>query len=320
MLFISDLGNIKANKNTGSFVGKYEIIGKLKNTLKYVVKCEDCAKDPELFKLGLFTIALGDLKAGQTPCGCSVGPKWNEEQQKVRAHRLAAEGGFIFLGWEGPYRMGKTYCKFECKIHGVWTSTTINGAFKTKSKCPRCHIEMFGKNNLLPEIEMVSKFFNTGSYDIRTEFTRSERTNHKGYKDYWKVYCPICETINESSTYNLTQGKLPCPCSVQSQKELYVNLIFNEEDLKAVKFGIARRSNIRLVQQNKVTKFDVENFGIWEFPTVRECKDAEKFLKRKFDIKFLTKEDFPDGYTETIAPDCLERLINCINSLGGKRL
>lgn len=318
MLFQGNPDDIIPDIYTDSVFGKYKIIGKLKDTNNHVVYCEECANDPELFGKGLFTTLLNDFKSGQIPCGCSPRRKWTESQQLVRARRLAEVGGFTFLGWEGPYKRGKTYCRFECKVHGIWTTTTVNGAFKTKSGCPQCYLDRIGKYNLQPEIETVSKFFKTGSYHVNTEFTRSDRVNNKGYKDYWKVYCPVCNTVNESSTYGLTVGKLPCECSVHSQKQLYLNCIYSDTSLMAIKFGIARRSLVRLSQQIHASGLQVENFGIWEFKTVRDCKDTEKYLKMNFPRRFLTKEDFPDGYTETVDPLYLEDMVVKIAAMGGK--
>lgn len=309
---------LKGTPRTGEVYGNYTIVGKISNTDNYVIECPICKEDFELFDQGLFSTSLSDLKRGQIPCGCANRPQWTEKQQLIRAERIAKTRGFKFCGWFGPYNKNKTYCRFECHIHGEWTSTTVGGAFKTESSCPSCYMDRVGKSNRISDMDHVVKFYESGSYPINTEFTRSDKLNSKGYKDYWLVYCPVCEEINESLTYGLSQGKMPCSCSMHSQMESYINLILDTDNVVAIKFGIARNSELRVNKQNNSTLFDVANFGVWRYASVQDCKGAEREIKNILYTSYLTKEEFPDGYTETTHPDNLNQIIEIFERFGGK--
>lgn len=296
------------------------VIGKQADSKLYVVHCKVCAEDVELYKKGLFTTSLPDLRRGQIPCGCARNPSWTEGQQLIRAHRLANERGFAFKGWYGEYNRNKTYCIFECEKHGEWTTTTIGGACKTGSCCPYCALDRIGKCNIKSDIDMVEGFFNSGSFHINTVFSRSLRLNRKGYPDYWYVECPVCNTVNESLAYHLKCGKLPCACSSHSQKQAYINLISDGKLPIALKFGIARNSTLRIEKQERMSVYSVDNYGIWEFESVRDCKDAEKEIKATLSTNILSKQEFKDGYTETTHVYNLDDIVKIFESYGGIKI
>lgn len=321
-MIFTEIKNLVSSKHDNKTFGKnnqIKVIGKDLNSGLCVVECSVCKLDHELFMEGLFTSSITDLNRGQIPCGCS-NPVYTEQQQKVRVKRLADKIGVLFLGWSGEFIKNSTYCKLSCHEHGVWTTTTISRLVKTNSGCPECGKLKAPLANTKSDLEMVCRFFSSGVFDLNTSFTRSNRLTNKGYKEYWLVHCPNCDTINESLSYHLGSGKLPCECSSHSQTQAYINSIMNEGEIIALKFGIARVSHKRLEKQNKYSLYEVKSYGVWRFPDVRACKDSEKFVKSSIKTSYLNKEVFSDGYTETTSPDNLQNIIDIFESFGGFKL
>ena len=63
--------------------------------------------------------------------------------------------------------------------------------------------------------------------------------------------------------------------------------------------------------------YSIELYGLWEFPDIQSCKNAEKEVKRKVETSYLSKEQVKDGYTETCHQDNLQTIINTYESFGG---
>lgn len=119
---------------------------------------------------------------------------------------------------------------------------------------------------------------------------------------------------------NYLNSNHSCPlCGSHSQKECYINFIKDKETLIALKFGIAKDSEERIKSQNRESSFDVKQHGVWSFPDVKSCKSAERYIKKHLPCKVLTKQEMPDGYTETTSVENLETIIKIYEDFGGVR-
>ena len=103
----------------------------------------------------------------------------------------------------------------------------------------------------------------------------------------------------------------------KSQQYAYINSILDNNLLVALKYGIEKQKGKRVNQQNKKSLFTVESLCVYCFPTVEQCKDAERECKKLFGNGFLTKEEMPDGYTETTTIANLEKIISIYEKWGG---
>lgn len=104
----------------------------------YPMHCSICSKDTELFPGGSITGEKSELESGRSPCGCSSSKKWREEQWAILVKRRCVEKGYTFKGWAGVFRGAKTKLSLECKEHGVWSTSTINGFINNTNGCPQC--------------------------------------------------------------------------------------------------------------------------------------------------------------------------------------
>lgn len=207
---------------------------------KVILTCSICSKDTELFPEGSIKSHINSLKRGSTPCGCSKRPFWDKRQYTVRVNRLCTERGFNFLGFVGEWKGIQTRIKVHNpESNNTWQSMTIAnllagngdpvvGRLKTKA------------STTVDDSTHIKDFIAAGLTTEHT-FTRSDRLNSEGSKNYWKYTCPVCvndefvkaglcDGVFESTTAELKRGGKGCRCSrnirwTQGQREYQINKI-----------------------------------------------------------------------------------------------
>lgn len=303
--------------------GQLEVMGwsgKVKGGQKfYVLKCSKCSQDRELFGEGYFRSVKGSLvNLSQVPCGCARSFDWSKEQYAVLCESKAKELGYTFLGFEGEWKGQKTKIKMLCEKHGEWSSGIINNLVNKDQGCPGCRADVTAVGSKKPNDVMIDSFFSSGAFHPDTEFWRSDRKDSRGKKIYWYMSCPECGEVGESISGNLQQGNRPCGCSKHRQQECYINWVVDDHNnAVAIKFGIARDSKQRVKQQDSKAAYTLTQHSVYEFPDVTSCKKAERECKQKLECGILTKEEMPDGYTETTSIRNLIKIIETYKRSGG---
>lgn len=291
----------------------------------YILKCIKCSHDSELFGEGYFKSLKGSIIKGQSPCGCSKRLHWSKEQYRVLCSRKATELGHTFLGFVGEWKAQKTKIKMLCEKHGEWSSGIINNLINKGYGCPRCKddaiAEAVGVRSTKPDDVMIDSFRKSGGFHPDTQFWRSERKDNQEYKRYWYVSCPECNQIGESISSSLQKGKRPCACSPMRQQEAYINWVVDDHNtVVAIKFGVANNSKHRIKQQDSRSAYTLKQHCIHQFPSVQQCKQAERECLQELETGVILKRDFPDGYTETTWVCNLERIIQIYERNGGSVL
>lgn len=141
--------------------------------------------------------------------------------------------------------------------------------------------------------------------------------NSVGVKSKVKYLCPIHgEQVIQAESFLRGSG---CPqCAGHSQQQLYVNVVKDNGIIVALKFGISKDSDRRLNIQNRCNMFFMERICLYDFSTVKQCKAAERAIKKKLKTGILTVRELKDGYTETVSVSDLENLQKIITQYGGK--
>lgn len=329
-MYLNDLVDeyeLKLDDFTGSKFGDSQqvtVVGWSKrdkwNAKIYIVKCNICSSDVELFGDGYFHASKGNLLKGQLPCGCSR-TKWTEDQWKIICRRKAAKLGYEFIGWSGEYTGNATKLLMSCSKHGVWNTGDITHLMTEQPRgCPICANESTGKLFSKPDEEVISSFFATGAFHPDTKFYRSNRLDKNGHKPFWYVECPECGVTSESNYTGLAKGCRSCDCSRHQQKQSYINLVKDNNNVIAIKFGIANLAKKRVIRQDAHSVFTIDNYGVWEFSSAQDCKKSERICKDSLDCGVLTKAEMQDGYTETTYPYNIDKVIAIYESLGGLRV
>lgn len=283
----------------------------------YIVRCNRCCKDSELFGEGYFRSRKPDLKTG-IPCGCSKSPKLTKEQHFILCMRAASKLGHSFVGFVGDWHgVNKTKVKLACSIHGTWETTTVASLYAGRS-CKRCANSKLSAIKRKSDAEMISSFLVSGAFHPDTKFTRTSEKSKTGDL-YWKIYCPVCTTTAKSVAYNLQSGKVGCNCSPYKPTESYINTVKDGSEIIAIKFGISKMSKRRVRQQNSKSAFLVENYAVYKFPDVHSCRSAEDECLQKLECGVVLKRDMPDGWTETTWVHNLDKIIEIYEKHGGNK-
>ena len=305
---------------------KYTLISLNRNVKTTVtVKCEVCSTDPELFREGVFEILESKLKSGQIPCGCSErGYHFSKEQYEIVCKRFADRHGWEFVGFNGPFVKSKSTVLLKCSNHGVWESKIAyilnNNRREQSYLCPGCRSENIIKVKRKPDQELIQSFFSSGAFHPDTRFWRSERRSSGGWRVFWHLHCPTCGKDGEAHVGSLQRGNKPCECDRNRQREAYLNVVRDQDNMICVKFGIANNTSNRIEKQKRTCVYGLENFGVWEFETKKSCLAAERECKHTLECGVLTKEEMPDGYTETTWLYNLDKIISIYEKHGGKRI
>jgi hypothetical protein len=285
---------------------------------KYIVKCHICSKDTELYGDGIFYISKGSLDSGHVPCGCSYNPKMTTEQWGIVVSRHADNRGYTFRGFLGEWDSQRTKLSLICPKHGEWGSATIGNFVANGHGCPSCANDVVGETKKKPDDIMVKSFFDSGAFHPDTKFWRSLNRASYGNRVLWCVECPDCGVIGESVDHNLRKGCRPCACNNQRQQECYINwIVDNRNNAVGIKFGIARDSKRRVKDQNRQSIYEIRQYQVYTFPTVQQCKAAERECKKELICGVISKTDMLDGWTETTCTSNLARVKSIYEKNGG---
>lgn len=300
------------------------VINKVGYTKTYSVKCQECANDPELFGEAIFKSYRSNIVRNYLPCGCGARPLWNESQFRIICERESLKRGFTFVGFSGDYKGSKTKLELGCSLHGTWKSTDINHYLNGRG-CPGCKsvtcadAARGNTYSRMEDSEMIASFMETGSFHPDTLFTRCDPSTPNRTASDWKVSCPVCEIEVVARSCNIKLGYRPCNCGSGKQKYAYINIISDVNDVVAIKYGIATNPEDRLKKQAWKSIYPMHNFGVWEFSDYQACRDAETLCKRTF-YQSLSREEMPDGFSETTCPSNIDKIINIYESHGGHRV
>lgn len=285
----------------------------------YKVECSLCSKDTELYP-DPFWMSAAKFRT-RVPCGCSAKPEWSTYQKEVLIRRRCKELGYYFLGWKlkGKSRyLTKDHMRlYNPASNNIWDSFTFTDFITAKYTDPKIR----GKGNLRPDSYHITKFMATGAYSLGTIFTRSDRVDSNGAKNYWKVSCGCCKVSYEMFTGNLNRGQVGCCCKVDGgfKVELpsYIYIVrwygYCESYLK---FGITNREIMdRISEQDTESKhLDYEILHTFYHESGQAVWDCEKLIKQSVQTSVCPKELLPDGYTETTndTPEVLQQMLNII--------
>ena len=288
--------------------------GRLHGHKNFILKCDVCSKDSELFGEGYFRSLKARLNKGGLPCGCGRA-MWTKEQYATLCSRKAEDTNYTFLGFDGEWNGVYTKTKMLCEKHGEWNTTSIDTLLDGRG-CARCSFDL----KVIPDEVMIESFFASGAFHPDTKFWRSGRVTKAGVKAYWHIFCPACSEVSESWATNMQNGQRSCRCSKQSQTTAYINLVYDGFFIQAVKFGITNNTKRRVRDQDRNSFYRIVNHLNYIFKDTTSCKKAERECLQELECGVVLKRDLPDGYTETTWAYNLDKIIEIYERNGGIRV
>lgn len=289
----------------------------------YIVKCHKCAIDSELHGSGHFKTKKSHLVASRLPCFCPKSQKRTEHQYTVLCTRKLEALGYKFLGFVGEWSGAKTKLRLLCQIHGEWTTTSVSNLLNSGNGCPACGMAAACSAsravNTRSDDFMIDSFFASGAFHPETKFWRSERRSSAGSAIYWNIHCPDCASPPSPQSGSLRLGQRSCACSHHRQKNAYIHIV-NPENPVAVKFGVTLHPETRIKQQNSKSSYKISQYAVYLFDSVESCKKAERDCKKQLECGILTKQEMPDGWSETTWFYNLEKITTIYEYNGGIKI
>lgn len=65
---------------------------------RYLVECDICKKDSEMFGNGIFSITKDKLISNKVPCGCSRTPRYTQNQWEILVKRACIKQDYTYVG------------------------------------------------------------------------------------------------------------------------------------------------------------------------------------------------------------------------------
>lgn len=302
---------------------KYKSVGyfcKNKSHTYIVVLCKDCLNDKQLYGDGLFYSYLGNLKKDYLCCGCNKRFSYNEQQSKIIVERLCKKLEYTLIGWKEKFKGVHTKMSLSCPKHGIWSTTTISNFISKNTGCPSCGIDIVKNLTKKSDEDMILNFEKRGKISKGSSYSRSDKLTAKGHIGYWDVTCNNCGESNTVLDCNILAGRVPCSCSKRKFNFSYINLVYDNENCVACKFGITNNAERRLSELQAGCKFRLENFGVWSYKNGSNCKNAEVKVKNTMVCGVISKDDMIIGYTETTSLKDIDNIIHIFESYGGNRM
>lgn len=170
--------------------------------------------------------------------------------------------------------------------------------------------------------------------DLHEDILKYLNHNHNGYEPVLQCFRKNDKLLsfstankNDLSTlYSLFKGRpdlsqlysIPEPNKrgFDSGKEsvFYINEILDEGTIKGYKFGISNGDGkSRLYNQNRGSKYTINKKHNWVLDG-KVARSIENIIKSQHK-KAFTKEELPDGYTETFLPYAYEAVLELVEAI-----
>jgi len=159
---------------------------------------------------------------------------------------------------------------------------------------------MMGKSFLKPLSEMISRVKKNVPFEILECSTY--------WSSKWKLRCK--EHGDFIVNYSTLQREcVACPgCTVYGYNPkkpgtFYINAVYSKDGLVCYKYGITNKSvETRLKQLKQNSDYQVANVFSYSNEDGSVVKELETFVKNNTKGNYLDKNNFRDGFTETIPP------------------
>ena len=279
------------------------------NKRKFILVCDVCSKDEELWPYGSIRQTKVSLLKTKGFCACSSSQvTWSEKQYKIRVERECNNRGYTFHGWAEPFKRNTTKLDLSNPVTGNrWQSTHINNLFVGKGDP--------WESGFLPDEEQVRKFKELEVYHEDTIFERDVgKKDTRGKEVYWKITCGECKESYSRSAGGIRISCRGCSCAKSGggfdrgiSGYLYINKFIDRltREPQVLKYGITNVNyKGRCTKQATAARMDGETIRVFKH------KDGDFIAKTEYQIlqKLKTcdwaenpdKSFFPEGHTEAL--------------------
>ena len=264
---------------------------------EWLVKCNKCQEE--------YHTPYSSLYLGGKGCSCATIQRRGLSEKENYLQDFCLNRQLIFLGWDND----TTNAKMFCPKHQYNYTATFWNMYCGKG-CKKCGRELLTriKSDSVLDFIKKAKFRHGNSYNYDKVVYVNQNTNVT-------ITCNGCGKDNAQQPNNHIQGKGCKYCASRgfsSIKPCYIYVMkltgLCEEFYKVgVTSSLRRRKN-----DFNGPWFEVDIIYSHLLDTGAEAKFLEGIVKSEIPCKYISKELFPDGYTETFEDIYLADAFNII--------
>lgn len=271
----------------------------------------ECLKDGYRWTASIHNIVNNNTGC----CKCAGTLPLTEQIALQKCIDICNEMDYDVVGFPNGYKNNKSRFEYICKVHGK-QSIRYSNFVDNNRRCYKCQHES-AKNKLRKPLE---KAFDDCS-KLCQEFGYIPVGFLDGYVNAKSKFTYQCLLHGfKSVTYNsFTTKKTKCPdCAVNgystSKQGTFYVYQWTKDDHSFIKFGITNQKLIsRIKQQKRETEYKYRKIWSATFEDGSIPLYIENFIKGSELIRgVVDKEEFADGFTETVRVENLVALENII--------
>lgn len=243
-------------------------------------------------------------KAGCKFCANNI-KKTNDEMQEEIENLNSGHKFIEFVG--GKFENARTKMLMECPNGHRYKIGVIN--FKTGQRCYRC----VGKGRTIDDVKNDIDSLNTG-YKFH-----GFDGEYKNLQVKMVMECPKGHMYKVLFSKFMVGQRCPTctPTGYDPDKNgfVYVQKLYKDGEYVGIKFGITNNDpELRMDKQSSKSCLTHELYYCKEYRDGQAAYDKEAEIKRTFKkfTRHISKEDMPDGWTETLPPEYLDRVLDMI--------
>lgn len=275
------------------------------NKANYLCTCPVCNKDTELFPDAFSVTKAQVTYMSQTPCGCSLTPKYSEEQWRVLVKRecISRDYSIDFKGWFGEFKFAKTKLLLKNTNNDCEWQPTINKFYNQKCDDPLTALQNRVEKRRTPLsvvegdiYKILSKEggnylgFKGGYFNSNSKFDWVCSKGHHCKTSFgnFKSLGRRCRECNKGGYINDTTGNL------------YIVRWYSDE-VSYLKIGITNSTvKQRLNSQKSKTSLNYSIVRTFVHPDGEAIARCEKYIKDTLQCNVCPRYLLPDGFTETM--------------------
>lgn len=235
---------------------------------------------------------------------------------------ICQQEGLTFIGFVDDVINSLSKCKIKCLCGDVYTITA--NSFLSGRRCRECKrnklASLMRERMSIPESEYIDRILNicnTIGYSFLGWYGGFDGINTK-----MSLCCDMGHHYESASISSFCSGARCPSCSVSGYDQnkpgkFYIQKLYKPDFgyFHAVKFGITNKNpRERMLKQKRSSCFTHE-FSLIVESDGRKIFELEKLVKTKFSkfTSYLTQNEFPDGFTETLCCSHYDELLRYVN-------
>jgi|TARA_A100001391_G_scaffold55983_1_gene34230 predicted nucleic acid-binding Zn-ribbon protein len=250
------------------------------------------------------------LSTGRKCPKCAGNYKRNYNEDKVLKKIVNARGDKYT--YKGLDKVTNNRDKFTaiCPVHGSWQTDLYHHTVR-KQDCPH-------EDCCFTKISEV-KASNTEDFVSKCKIVHGDRYDYTEtiYDRVFKDVTIRCLNCNKYFTQKASDHLSGCGCNLcrcDKQRQIYIFVIKDGNTPIAIKTGRAVDYKTRLNRQSSNSIYEVEVLSVWVTKDYDSCKKIEGYINTSFKGKYLSVEEYKDGYSETRSLTYIDEICNYLDN------